>query len=346
MRKALILLLIVALTALPGAAVEFTAPEAPENVQDLVPREPETFGEGLWYVVKKALGKLQPALMEAAQTCLSVIAAVLLTSLLRAFPGGGKSVAELACTVCVAGILLKAAHSLIYLGTETVTQLSEYGKLLLPVMTAAMAAQGASITSAALYTGTAAFDALLGSLISTFLVPGIYIYLALSVANSAMGEEMLKKLRDFVKWLITWGLKIVLYVFTVYMGVTGVISGSADASALKVTKIAISGMVPVIGGMLSDASEAILVSAGIVKGAVGLYGLLAVLAIWIQPFLQIGAQYLLLKLTAAICGVFGTKQASDLIQDFSTAMGILLAMTGTMCLLLLISTVCFVKGVR
>ena len=99
MRKALILLLIVALTALPGAAVEFTAPEAPENVQDLVPREPETFGEGLWYVVKKALGKLQPALMEAAQTCLSVIAAVLLTSLLRAFPGGGKSVAELACTV-------------------------------------------------------------------------------------------------------------------------------------------------------------------------------------------------------------------------------------------------------
>ena len=105
-------------------------------------------------------------------------------------------------------------------------------------------------------------------------------------------------------------------------------------------------MVPVIGGMLSDASEAILVSAGIVKGAVGLYGLLAVLAIWIQPFLQIGAQYLLLKLTAAICGVFGTKQASDLIQDFSTAMGFLLAMTGTMCLLLLISTVCFVKGVR
>ena len=77
MRKALILLLIVALTALPGAAVEFTAPEAPENVQDLVPREPETFGEGLWYVVKKALGKLQPALVEAAQTCLSVIAAVL-----------------------------------------------------------------------------------------------------------------------------------------------------------------------------------------------------------------------------------------------------------------------------
>ena len=34
-----------------------------------------------------------------------------------------------------------------------------------------------------------------------------------------------------------------------------------------------------------------------------------------------------------------------LIGDFSTAMGLLLAMTGSECLLLLISPVCFLKGV-
>lgn len=345
MKQAILTLLVVLLLISPVRAAEFTAPQAPDSAAELMPEEPESFGAGLWYVVKKAVATLQPEIAQAAGQCLAVIAAVLLTTLARTAPGNGKQMAELVCTLTVAGVLLKSTGSLVRLGTETVQELSDYGKLLLPVMTAALAAQGGAAASAALYAGTAAFDAVLGSLIAKILVPCVYLFLALAVAGSAIGEDILKKLQDLVKWLITRGLKNVLYIFTGYMGITGVISGSADASAVKVTKMAISGMVPVIGGMLSDASEAILVSAGMVKNAVGLYGLLALLAIWIQPFLQIGIQYLLLKFTAAVCGVFGEKSSTDLIQDFSTAMGFLLAMTGTMCLLLLISTVCFLRGV-
>ena len=73
--------------------------------------------------------------------------------------------------------------------------------------------------------------------------------------------------------------------------------------------------------------------------------MLAILAVCFEPFALIGIQYLLLKLTAAICSVFATKQATELISDFSDAMGMLLAITGTICLMLLICTVCFMKGV-
>ena len=97
--------------------------------------------------------------------------------------------------------------------------------------------------------------------------------------------------------------------------------------------------------IISDASEAVLVSAGIMKNAAGVYGLLAILAIWIGPFVQIGVQYLLLKLTAGICEMFGTKKMVGLMKNFSTAMGLTLAMTGTVCLILVISTICFMKGV-
>ena len=81
------------------------------------------------------------------------------------------------------------------------------------------------------------------------------------------------------------------------------------------------------------------------KNAAGLYGIFALLAIFLNPFLKIGIHYILLKATAAICGVYGAKSAIDLIDDFSATMGLLLAMTGSVCLLLLISTVCFMKGV-
>jgi stage III sporulation protein AE len=173
----------------------------------------------------------------------------------------------------------------------------------------------------------------------------IYIYICLSVANSALGSDPLGKIRDLMKWIMTWGLKIILYFFTGYIGITGVISGSVDAAAIKAAKLTISGMVPVVGGILSDASEAVLVGAGVVKNGAGIYGMMAILAIVMGPFLQIGIQYLLLKATAAVCGLFGTKSIISLVQDFTSAMGLLLAMTGSSCLLLLISAVCFMKGV-
>ncbi len=321
-----------------------TAPRVPDSGAELMPRA-ETFAEGLWELLSNALATLQPELREAGGVCLSVFVIVLLISLVRTIPGAGGKPSALCGAVAIAAILLRSTRSLINLGSTTIYELSQYGKLLLPVMTSALAAQGGVTSSTALYAGTALFNTFLTALISKLLVPMIYIYLALSAANSALGEESLKKLADFVKWLMTWGLKTILYVFTGFMGITGVISGTTDAAALKAAKLTISGAVPVVGGILADASEAVLVSAGLVRNAAGIYGIFALLAVFASPFLRIGSHYLLLKLTGAVCAVFGAKPVTNLISDFSSAMGLLLAMTGSVCALLLISTVCFLKGV-
>jgi stage III sporulation protein AE len=160
-----------------------------------------------------------------------------------------------------------------------------------------------------------------------------------------LGEEYLRKLADSIKSFLSWLLKTMLIVFTTYMSITGVVSGTADAAALKAAKVTISTAVPVVGGILSDASEAVLVSAGVVKNTAGIYGIFAVLALIAEPFLRIGVHYLILKLTTAVCGIFGSKRITGLIGDFTSVMGLLLAMTGTVCLMILISTVCFLRGV-
>ena len=345
MKHIVLAIMLIFALALPASAAEITAPEVPEAGEDLMPENTDSFGDGLWELLQKAVRLIRPDLREASKVSLAVIAAVMMVSLLQSFSGSVKSVADMAGSLCIAAVLLLSTNSLIRLGGATVTELSDYGKLLLPVMTAAMAARGGVTSSAALYTGTAIFDSVLGSLIANLLVPMVYLFLALASANSAIGEELLKKMRDFVKWFVSWCLKTLLTVFTTYMSITGVVSGTTDAATLKATKVTISSVVPVVGGILSDASEAVLVSAGLMKNAAGIYGILAVLAVFLEPFLRIGVHYLVLKLTAALCGVFGAKRMTELIGDFSTAMGLLLAMTGSACLMLLISTVCFLKGV-
>lgn len=345
MTKFMLTLLLIFSLATPASALEITAPEVPKSGEEYMPEKTDSFGDGFFELLQSVLLHLRPDLAEASQVCLSVAAAVMIVSVLRTFSGSIKMAVDMAGTTAIAAVLLLNTNSMIRLGAETVAELSEYGKLLYPVMAAAMAAQGGVTASAALYTGTAIFDAVLSSLISNLMVPMVYLFLALAAANSVAGEDLLKKMRDLLKNAMSWCLKTVLTVFTTYMSITGVVSGTTDAAALKATKVTISSVVPVVGGILSDASEAVLVSAGALKNAAGIYGILAVLAVFLEPFLRIGSHYLILKATAAVCGIFGSKEMTGLIEDFSTAMGLLLAMTGSVCLLLLISTVCFMKGV-
>lgn len=330
---------------LPAEALEITAPAVPPEGRLLMPENTDSFPEAFPELVKKALAALCPDLREAAETAGSAFSVALLLNLVSVFTAEKVMAVRLAGAATVSGVLLGGTNSLLNLAADTVQQLSDYGKLLLPVMTAGLAAQGGVTASTGLYIGTAFFDSLLGSLLTGVFVPGVYLYLALAVALSATGEDILKRLRDLLRGSISWSLKTVLTVFTTYMSITGAVSGTTDAAALKATKVTISTVVPVVGGILSDASEAVLVGAGVMKNAAGVYGILAVLTLVLGPFLQIGAHYLMLKLTAALCSVFGGGGISDLVDDFASAMGMLLAITGSMCLLILISTVCFLKGV-
>ena len=345
MKRLILGLVILILIAIPVNALEFSPPEAPDSALPYMPDETDNFGEGLLFVIREAVRKTQPGFAEAAGVCAIAIGISIGIGMLSCLSDNKDMIFNLAGTLIVSILLLQPAKSFIQLSIQTIGEISQYGKMLLPVMTGAMAAQGGVTKSAALYAGTAFFNMLLSSLISEILMPLVYVYICVSIVTRVFPGQVLDELRKFLKWLMIWGLKTILYVFTGYIGITGIVSGSTDAAMLKATKLTISGMVPVVGGVLSDASEAVLVSAGLVKNSAGIYGLLVVAALWIGPFLKIGIQYLCLKITGGICRMIGTKNIGDVIGDFSETMGILLAMTGSMCLIVLISTVCFMKGV-
>lgn len=344
MRRILFLILLLALLVLPVSADSADIPEAPPDAQPYMPDHTETFAEGLLFVLRSAIQGVLPETRQAMAASLSVIVVAVLTGVLASFTDQNDKVTGLAGIFAVSLILMEPSNVMIQLGRQTIAQITEYGKLLLPVMAGAMVSEGGITTATALYAGTAFLNSVLCSLIMNVGVSLVFVFLVLSIAKNLTQQPIIMKTQKFVKWLITWSLKIILYVFTGYMAITGVVSGATDAAALKATKLTISGMVPVVGNILSDASEAILVSARLMKNAAGIYGLIAFVAILAAPFFKIAIQYLLLKLSAALCASFSLKSISGITEDFSSAMGFTLAMTGSVCLFQLISTICFMKG--
>ena len=163
------------------------------------------------------------------------------------------------------------------------------------------------------------------------------MYIGLLAAGSCLSNGSLSGIAEGMKKTIIWIFSTGLILFTLYLSVVRIIAGSVDGTAVKVTKTAISGMIPVVGGVISEASETILAGAGLLKNTVGIFGSIAVLGICAYPFIQLGIQYLLYKLIAC-CSIFlGQAGIYKFIQGLGGAFGLVLGMTGAGALLLLIS---------
>jgi stage III sporulation protein AE len=212
-------------------------------------------------------------------------------------------------------------------------------KLLLPGIAVATAASGAPTAAAAKQFAAMLFSDVLITGIHRLLLPLLYAYIATCTANTAIGNEGLKRIAELIKWVVTSSLTCLLLTFVGYLSISGVIAGTTDAAAIKAAKFAVSGMVPVVGGILSDAAETVLVGAGILKNSVGVAGMLAVLSICIVPFLQLGVHYLVYKLVSALSATIFDGGISGLISSIGGAFGLILGMTGSCALLLLISAV-------
>lgn len=342
MKRCFVLFLISIFLVLPVSALE--APVPPGETSAIVPPPALSFGQGVQKMLRAVIPTMRPDVSEAMGVCTAIMASAVLVSLVGGDLHRLSAAANLCGIACISTAFLSSAHSLILLGASTARELQEYGKLLLPVMTTALAATGHLTTSAALYAATAMFNTVLGSFLISTMMPMLYFYLAVCISAGVTGEKLLKNLKKEFKTFLTWSLKTILTVFTAYLGITGVVSGTTDAAALKATKTAISAFVPVVGGVLSEASESVLVSASMVKNSVGIYGIYAILAIFLKPFLRIFLHYFLLRISAAICSLFTSDCLSELVEDFSSVLAVLLGLTGALCVILFISCVCFLRG--
>ncbi len=325
----------------PDALIQAIPSEASELLEDTDPEQAGIMETALTLLIK-TIGSSAESIRQGLRTAGILLALVLLCGICNVFTTEHtlcRIIGAIGLFVAVTG----SVSSMVDLAEHTVRELADYSALLLPVMAGAMALSGNPISAGGLQAITALFAQLLCRVILKLLIPGIYLFLALASAEAALGNTVLADLREFLFWLMEKSLRILMYCFTAFLSVTGVISGSADALAVKTTKTAISGMIPVVGSILSDASESLLCGTATVKNTIGIVGMTAVLAITLLPFIRIGIQYLIMKGTAACSGSVGLKEHCTLLKHISSAMGLLLAMTGVCGLLLLISGVCYLK---
>lgn len=103
-------------------------------------------------------------------------------------------------------------------------------------------------------------DLLLG-LIHGLLMPMVYLYAGALAAGCCLADKRLTAVAELLKTVCTKLLTAALLAFTLYLTVGGIFAGTVDSARVRVTKTAISGMIPVVGGIIAEASETVLAGA-------------------------------------------------------------------------------------
>lgn len=298
---------------------------------------------GLQNILSTGSDQIPGAVHKAVNSGVLLLVIVLLCGLADGMYGPmsktGLDVVVVAGSLAVAAVAVADVNSLIGLGREVLENMETFSKALLPTITAVAAASGSPGGAVARQLATMLFTDLLLTLISRLLLPMVYVYVAACTAYAALGNEGLKRISVTLKWGVTLLLTAVLLAFVGYLTVSGVIAGTADAATIKAAKFTVSSVVPVVGGILSDAAETVLAGAGILRNAVGIFGMLTVLGMCIAPFLYLGVHYLTYKAAAALTATVSGGRVAGLIDSIGGAFGLVLGMTGASALLLLISMV-------
>jgi len=317
--------------ALPGSASEILGDASVEDAME---------GGGLFRSVLDWVGgHIAEYARQAARGAGAVLAVTLLCSAAGAVSENGKppEYILLGGSLAVFGVCAADLRSFLGEATAALGDLSDFSKALLPTLTAAAAAAGKGASAAVRYSVSALFLDVLMEIGTGVVLPGIYAFAVVSTADAALPGGAMRGPAKLLSWGCGTLLTALTTVFTLALSLSGVIAGSADRLANTAAKTAISAALPVVGSILSDAADAYLAGAQLVRGAVGLFGLAAVLAVCAGPALKLGLRYLLFRAAACIAEPFAEGRLAALVGDLAAAYGLALGLVGAAGLMLFVS---------
>lgn len=296
--------------------------------------------DGLKSLFERAKEELSDVFAASLKTIGVIFAIAVLSTVLSGISDTGlKSVPNYVTTAAVLAIFASVAgklDSFINTGTQVVEEMDGFSKILMPTLSAAVAVSGSPLGATARYSASLVFSNFIMSLIKKLLLPLIYTYIAAASMTAMIKNSTIDKIADSLNKVMMNSLKTVLTVFVTYITLTGFIASTGDEAGVK-TVSTISNMIPVVGGILSNATGVMLSGAKVIKNSIGIFGIISVLSICLTPFLHLAVNYICFKLASVVLSPVCNAKISELVGRIGTGFGMMLAICASCAFLLFIS---------
>ncbi len=255
-----------------------------------------------------------------------IIAVVIAYSLLSnvADDGGGVGkIVYLACFGTVATIVLKLVLDVLHSSTNAISLMQNQMEVIFPILLTLMTAIGDTISASTFQPFMAILSSTIAKMFSAILVPVFVFSIVFCTVGAISKNVKLEKFSKFFTSLFSWIVGVVFTVFVAFLSVSGITSATADSISLKTAKFAIKSYVPMVGGYLSDGMSVIVCSSVLIKNAIGISGLVLLVATVFGPIIKVGVLALLFKLTSAILEPLCDKELPNFLFAIAKSLNML-----------------------
>ncbi|MDD2554090.1 MAG: stage III sporulation protein AE [Desulfotomaculaceae bacterium] len=275
---------------------------------------------------------------------LAVICAVL-QNLVSSFDQGTTGQLAYSVTYLVLITIAISSFSLaVNAGREVVDAMVTFMQALLPVLLTLLVAVGgfasAAIFSPVILTTLGIF----GTMIMDIILPLFFFVAILGVVSNLTDRFKVTNLADLLK-TVAMGLRgVFTTIFLGVLAIQGVAGAVSDSVTYRTARFTVKTFVPMVGGMLSDALDAVISSSLLIKNALGIAGIGVIGAIMIVPLLKIVTLAITYKLAGSLIQPVADGQMVDCLNSLGNSLFLVFAAVATVGLLFFF-TITIVVGI-
>ena len=287
-------------------------------------------------------------LKSALVTIGSVMIIVVIHSILKAISEnlGNENVSKIAYYIeyiLIITLIMTNFSSIITEMKTAVQNLTGFANTLIPLLITLMITTGNIVSSGMLQPILLLMVTFISNFMTNILIPVALVATALGIISKISDQAQVGKLSKFLNSSMVWILGTVLTLFVSVTSLEGGLTASVDGVTAKAAKTAISSVVPVVGSILGDAVNTIMGCSNIIKNAVGVVGILVIIAICIRPIIQLAALTITYYLGAALCEPIADEKVVGIMEQMGGTFKIFLAVLFALTVLLIIGIAIVMK---
>lgn len=277
--------------------------------------------------------ELRTSLILLAKILIITLISSILTNLQSTFENA--SVAELAnyiTYVLIAILVISSFTQVMELARDTIDRMVGFMQAILPILLTLLTAASGPNTKMLFHPMILMTVNLIGILIKTIILPLIYFSFVISIISNISNRVEFSKLselgRQVIAFIISGALTLFIGIITIYG-----LGSKIDGLTIRTAKFAVDKLIPIVGGFLSDAVEAVVGCSAILKNGLGFIGLLILLFICILPVIKILVLMFTYKIIAVVIQPVGSSNLVEFFNQVGKSLLLILVSlisTGTM----------------
>ena len=275
----------------------------------------------------KIISKTDFSKRKAINLLVTIILVTVLTAILKTAGSGliknSSDIYSSVCTLTAAAVIAPELSRMFINGVNAVKLSGGFISAFIPVYAGITAVSGGAVTAGVYDITVLTASELIVNLSCSFLMPLLSAATLLSVTGSVCGNANFSGTVNIIKKAVTWLLTSAMLLFTGYTNLKCTLAGKADGAATKTARFIISGLVPVIGGAVSDAYTTVRSSLLVIQGTAGAAGNIAVILIIMPVLLQIVVFRLIMCAGAAVSDIFDEGGMTKLLRSFDSTLAII-----------------------